>query len=156
MQVDWWARGLAIAGLVLTVGHLVVNVLIFNRAGGRLRVRIKLRKHPYDPLQHHVVVEVANVGRLAVLVRQVGCSEVRQKNGPALSLGLNPTDGLPVERTLEPTHSFTAEAPMTAIIDRWAPEAKLKLRGWVDPGSGRTKYSSSNFPLAIRTPPRPK
>jgi hypothetical protein len=155
MQVDWWARGLAIAGLVLTVGHLVVNVLIFNRAGGRLRVRIKLRKHPYDPLQHHVVVEIANVGRLAILVKRVGCIEYRSSDEPgALTLPLNPTDGLPVERTLEPTHSFTAEAPMKAIIDRWAPETKLKLKGWAEPGSGRTK-SSRSF-LSITTPPDPK
>jgi len=77
VATDWWARGLAIAALVLTGIQTVVLVLNHLRSGPRLRVRGSLVKDPAgNPLNARIQVEVTNTGRLQGQVEEIG---IRQR-----------------------------------------------------------------------------
>jgi hypothetical protein len=67
VATDALARGLAIyAAVVATVG-LGWQIWTWTQSGGHLRVRrLKLKKHPSDPREHRVVVQVVNSGRLPI------------------------------------------------------------------------------------------
>ena len=149
---------LAIAGLAVSLGHLLLNLFIWNRSGGRLTVRrLKLEMHPYDPMQHQVVLEVVNGGRLPVRVKGIGVSdEVSDSAGgtgrPYITLDAEPEGG-PLPRVLNPGDLLTAKIPMTAIVERWFADGHVKLRGWAQREDGRRK--SSSLLLDLETPARP-
>jgi hypothetical protein len=150
---------IAIIGLAVSVVTLGLNVFVWNRSGGRLVVRrLKLEKHPFDPMQHQVVLEVVNGGRLPVRVKEIGITdEVADSPGGSarsyIRLEVEPTDGGGLPRTLDPGEVVVARIPMTIIVDRWFAGGTVKLRGWARTEAGRRRRSWAL--LNVKTPSRP-
>lgn len=149
MKVDVFARMLAILALAVSVGHLLLNYFIWVRSGGRLKIRLKLIKHHYDPMQHHLLLTVTNIGRGQARIAAVGIRQQVQE-GTGLSMTLVPK-GDPLPRFLEPGARMEAEGSMSAIVKRWDPDVRLVLKGWAELEDGRPRESPFQS-VAIKTP----
>jgi hypothetical protein len=83
---DVFARSIAAAGLEVALLSIGVSWLIWHRSSPRLKVTLR-SENDADPMQTRLAVEVAGVGRLAVVVRTLGIRDhiVVRPKGSGLS-----------------------------------------------------------------------
>jgi hypothetical protein len=149
-STDVVARVIAALGLGVAIVGIVVNWLLWYRSRPRLKVRLHAETDP-DPMRGALAIEVVSVGRLAVVVKELGLRDhivAGNQKMSLLSMPVEPTSAkLPL--TLEPTEFLEAEVGMDAIVNRWDVDKKLALVAWAEAGDGR-KFESR--PLKIQTP----
>jgi hypothetical protein len=155
---DVFARSIAAAGLAVALLSVGVSWLIWHRSSPRLKVTLEARNEA-DPMQTRLAVEVASVGRLAVVVRALGIRDhivVRPKGANTqptttslLSMPIEPTSGAELPRSLEPTDYLEAEVTMEAIVKRWDADKEFSIVAWAETGDGR-RFESR--PVKVRTP----
>jgi hypothetical protein len=152
MNPDIAARVIGGIALVIAIVNIGVTVTLWQRSGPRLRVRLRREEHPRDRL----VIEVSNVGRMAILVKELGLEDrISTGNTPPssisyISMPVAPTDGKPAQRVLEHTDlPIVAEVPMDRVVTRWFGGRKLTLVAWAKDGNDHKKNSSS---ISFQTP----
>jgi hypothetical protein len=150
MPEDWVARGIGLAGLILSIAGLGLTAFLWWREGPRLRVTAFVR-----PESSAVRIEVASLGRLAVTVQLIELRDefvLRVKSGSTTepvsrwSIPVDPgTQTLPIE--LAPTSSITADVDIPAILARAGDERSVTVTAWAQRGDGRW---SSSKPVRLR------
>jgi hypothetical protein len=70
-STDVVARVIAALGLGVAIVGIVVNWLLWYRSRPRLKVRLHAETDP-DPMRGALAIEVVSVGRLAVVVKELG------------------------------------------------------------------------------------
>jgi hypothetical protein len=158
VEPDVVARVIGIAALVIALGSIGVTWWLWARSGPQLKIRLSHEKHPSDRLRDKLVVQVMNIGRMPILVKEMGIEDrVPTGQGSATSgyigLSLVPSDSGSIPRVLEHTDlPLRAEADMAQIIQRWAADRKLLLVAWAKDGNDRKKTSRQ---VTVRTPRLP-
>jgi hypothetical protein len=154
---DVFARSIAAAGLAVALLSVGVSWLIWHRSSPRLKVTLR-SENDADPTQTRLAVEVASVGRLAVVVRALGIRDhivVRPKGSgqptatTLLSMPIEPTSGGELPRSLAPSAYLDAEVTMEAIVKRWDADKEFSFVAWAETGDGR-RFESR--PVKVRTP----
>lgn len=155
MQPDVVARAIGIAALAIAAINVAVTVVLWRWSGPWIKVRLKRVQHPQDRL----VIEVSNIGRMAVLIKEIGLEDRVPTGGPGsdtttyITMPLSPTDGKPFPRVLEHTDlPVVAEVPMYQIVDRWFGGRKLVLVAWAKDGNDHKRSSGQ---LKFTPPPQP-
>jgi hypothetical protein len=152
-EPDFFARWVAIAALVVSVGHLLLNYLVWNRSGGRLKMTASKVEHSQDRLRDEIAVEVRNVGRMPVVVRQLELRDAipteNQSGGTRSYLGLVMKTAERLPHTLQPGEWMESRVTFLEIAARWSGDLTLTVHAWAFTGDGRARASK---PLRIHTP----
>src|SRR5262245_58614666 len=119
MKPDVAARVIGIVALVIALLNIGVTWILWLQSGPRIRVRFWRDERPSD----WFLIDVANVGRMAVLVKSIGLEDRITTSSPAntisyISMSVTPEGLLP--RVLEHTDlPVRAEVPMDQVVQRW-------------------------------------
>lgn len=153
--VDPVARTLGAVAVVLWLVTIAIGWVSLRRSGGRLKVRARVQKHQFDPLQHRVRIQVVNVGLLPITVKGVGLQwRPSSETGSQLLLTLDAgvTEGsLPKE--LSHSEDLFAEVTYADIGRRWSWNASFSLTAWAEARGGQT--ATQWWPVYVKTPRPP-
>ena len=152
-NVDLTARFIAIAGLALAVGSILVNWYLWHSSGPNLRVSAFVRAET-----GRIHIEVVSSGRLTATVRAVelrdhftipaiggGTRTMSRWAMPAQPSGRAGQVTLPME--LAPTDYLEADIEVRLVLAKSDGASEVNVRAWVQRGDGKW-YSSR--PLRLR------
>lgn len=133
-------------GLGLSVVNTVVGLVVWNRSGPRLRVKVE-RVERLNRLDDFLRMDIASVGRLAAVVRRIGLVErvqEKDRNGTVRwvdkrSLDLTPNGGLP--RNLPPSDYLVHEVTLRELVEAWGPNQALYVAAWAELGDNQRAQS---------------
>lgn len=150
-QPDWWARGIAILSLLLTLAGFALALVAYRRSGARVFVRIGGRVRWWHIYRIHqgiwLEARVINRGLAPIQVtsagwlvdgRPPGDAVVEGRHGVTSVMPEAPTDS-PFPLTAEGLHTVRWKTQPPSLEDRDGTARRMRLR--VALGSGRLIHS---------------
>lgn len=167
--VDPWARGLAIAGLLASLGALTWQIVQWRLNGARVLVSLRVMAemsggrrwsatfdeqaehymlaHRYTPTGVQVQVTVRNRGRAAVHIEDYWLS-INGTEGRRMGAASEDDPTLPLELKPGASARFTQSISQTVLTFDDIGAGPYKVRAQVELGDGRSRWSPRR-PLVI-------
>jgi hypothetical protein len=124
MTVDWWARGLGIAGILIGLASPTAGYFVWRRSGSRVKVHLYPVAINANRLEDVVRIEIQVMGLQPAMIQRIQLGQrvptevvsTHQQYEILWFFDAEPTDGRePLGRLVQPTDRVIADVPIVEV-----------------------------------------